>query len=153
MLCDCSSQFPSLDPRNWLWMVQASFLRSGEAAEGDGAANHSLLAAWPPVSGAYSRRKPKNQCGLRASWGHLRLGLLCQTGLSGPEANLPEARSYILSAQLLHFIQERGFQTEACLCSRSSLFPWSQWYLKVHFLITSLLAQLSRGIQKSSSQR
>lgn len=80
-----------------------------------------LLGFQSPI--VYSKRKTRNRRGLRASWGHLKSGPLRQTGLSGAEANLPEARAHILLAQLPHLIQERGFQTEECSYTRSSLFP------------------------------
>ena len=77
-------------------------------------ANHSLLTIMPTISASYSRRKSRAEGGLRASCGSLKLRPLLQTGLSGAEANLPEASSYVLSAQLPRLAQERGFQTETC---------------------------------------
>lgn len=57
-------------------------------------AKQNLLMTWPPISVAYSRRKSRSEGGLRASCGPLKLGPPLQTGLSGAEANLPEASSY-----------------------------------------------------------
>lgn len=113
-----------------IWAPEAGFRWSrhpsrggGEAAKGDDAANHSLLAAWPPISNSLFKEEDQESTWAQSIMGTSEVGATLTNCLSGAEANLPEARAHILLAQLPHLIQERGFQTEECSCTRSSLFP------------------------------
>ena len=131
----------------FIHVVQVSFPRRSEAAKEDAAACWLLDLQCSTV---YSRRKP----GISMGWkhhGHIWNRGHWQTGWRGAELTCLKPDATSASSHLRKGISDWGtFMFQVLLVPKAR---WSQWCLKIHFLVTSLLAQLSRGNRKSSSQK
>ena len=145
-------------PGSSVWVPEAGFIpvvqapcpRRSEVAKGDAAASFGLLAAWPPVSNGLFREEAWSQRGPEASWAHLRSGPLWPNAQGGAELTHLKPDPTSASSHLRKGISDWDvFTFQVLLVPKAR---WSRWHLITHFLVASLLAQLSRVNQKSSSR-